>query len=200
MGLPIGKQYSATVAGSEIRTVQCANCNCEYVYVVEATGSATAISPLYINQDAAESRARVEARAAMKRQLKGKIEAVACPACGNYQPDMVRFLRHRRLRRGLLIAAIPLVWVALKWCYTAAETPEQLRLVFWGSISAGLAVVAFIATKAFDDNLDAPNRAKTSNHPAVGMRKAEFEALQQRITEIDGLIEKQRPNCGEAKL
>src|SRR4051794_28900981 len=106
-----GMNFSASVAGSEIRHIKCVQCGCEYVYVAYAAGSGKSSTfSLLQDQDAAAARARVEARAEMKRNLRKTIPAVACPDCGWYQPDMIRSLRRKRLSIGAIIASLPLVW------------------------------------------------------------------------------------------
>jgi hypothetical protein len=95
--IPWGIKHTATVVGSESREVKCRGCGAVYYFILtrRAGGSRTAF--ILSNQRPAESTAAELARTNLRHQLRGAIDAVACPACGLFQPSMVRLIRRRRV-------------------------------------------------------------------------------------------------------
>jgi hypothetical protein len=56
-------------------------------------------SAFYLNNAGAAASAKMRAHANLNRVLHQAIEPVHCPACGIFQPDMVRVLRERHGKR-----------------------------------------------------------------------------------------------------
>lgn len=105
--IPVGMEYTVTATGATQKAVVCCRCRHEYIYPVRRTVKGDGFSPLFRNRAAAKTRARVAAEANLRQALQDAREAVSCPACGTYQPDMVPLLRARHrgwLRQAGLLA------------------------------------------------------------------------------------------------
>src|SRR3954470_23957536 len=108
---------------------------------------------MYLDREAALAKARGEAKFELAQRLNRTYIAIPCPDCGWYQQHMVQILRRRRLLRWALVAALPMIWVGLKWTFTDAETPADLRLPLWVGVSGAVAVIAIVFHFTWMDNL-----------------------------------------------
>ena len=92
----VWRQHTARVTGSATKHVRCAACATEFEYVVVREGRGGGHAPLMIfNNTSASEAAASRARADLRARLENAIEAVHCPCCGIYQPNMVDALRRR---------------------------------------------------------------------------------------------------------
>lgn len=74
--------------------MKCDGCSFEFEYVATRDGWGGGHSPFIVfNNAGAAAAAEKRARANLNRALDEAVEGVPCPACGIYQPDMVRALR-----------------------------------------------------------------------------------------------------------
>jgi hypothetical protein len=90
------RQHTTKVTGSILRRMKCDGCSFEFEYVAARDGWGGGHSPFIVfNNAGAAAAAEKRARASLNRALDEAVEAVPCPACGIYQPDMVRALRKR---------------------------------------------------------------------------------------------------------
>jgi hypothetical protein len=91
-----GNSQKAKVSGSTPKYVRCAECGCEYVYIMNRTGHGSESNLLHLSVAAAARKAEAQAAENLKRRLMHGLDPVPCPDCGIYQPDMVRALKHRK--------------------------------------------------------------------------------------------------------
>jgi len=93
------RTYTATVSGSTKRCERCVGCSRVFEYVITREAAGGGHSAYFLNNAGAEASAKKRARDNLNRALNEAIEPVHCPACGIYQPDMVRVLQERRGKR-----------------------------------------------------------------------------------------------------
>jgi hypothetical protein len=93
------RTYTATVSGSATRREQCVGCSCVFTYVITREVAGGGHSAFYLNNAGAAASAKMRAHANLNRALHQAIEPVHCPACGIFQPEMVRVLRERHGKR-----------------------------------------------------------------------------------------------------
>jgi hypothetical protein len=111
---PIFRTHFANAKHSTLKSVVCQHCCHRYAYRMERTASGMAFSPPLFGGDAAEARAAADSVKAVQRTLEDECDAVPCPQCGAYQPNMVEVLRNqhnsflRGLAAGVLLLAGPL--------------------------------------------------------------------------------------------
>jgi hypothetical protein len=93
------RTYTAHVSGSVTRRERCVGCSCVFTYVITRYVAGGGHSAFYLNNAGAAASAKMRAHANLDHALKEAIEPVHCPACGIFQPDMVRVLRERHGKR-----------------------------------------------------------------------------------------------------
>jgi hypothetical protein len=93
------RSYTATVSGSRTRRERCVGCSCVFEYVITREVAGGGHSAFFLNNAGAAASAEMRARANLDRVLNEAIEPVHCPACGIFQPDMVRVLREQHGKR-----------------------------------------------------------------------------------------------------
>jgi hypothetical protein len=86
---------TAAITGSTIRRVRCFKCDTPFEYSVTRTGWGGGHSPFLLTPSRAAADAKRRAYIDLDRELRGSIEAVYCPACGVFQPEMADHLRQR---------------------------------------------------------------------------------------------------------
>jgi ribosomal protein S27E len=175
--IPTGRKYQATIVGRQFREVTCENCGSQYVYVVKAVGGGSGSSPMFLNNDGARAHAVGAARMQVERRLRELHLPVPCPDCGWYQ-HMVQIRRRRRLSRWMVVVAIPLAWLAFRWCVAPTDEPVNLHAGLWLGIAGALAVVAVIFHFSWLDNMNP--KAQIARDPTSGgiaMRRAEYDRL-----------------------
>jgi hypothetical protein len=99
-------------SSTTVREVTCANCGTEYAYALSRTESGTGTSPYGLDDDGAKHRALKTASSKLDNSLDCAFELVPCPQCGDYQPEMVAFLKNS-YRKWLYIPAALLFLVAV---------------------------------------------------------------------------------------
>ena len=173
-------------------TFKCEHCGQEYVYLVKAVATGMGTNHYFLDEAKAKSRAIGQANYELKQQLRDAHLPVWCPQCGRYQKHMLRILQLRRLAKLALIAAVPLMWVVIKYCFSDAQTASELQLPLWGSVSAILAVVLGIYHFTRDDNAEAKERVERDpTTGGLGMKRTEFEKLRE---EAAGAAQKKNPD------
>jgi hypothetical protein len=93
------KRQSATVSDWGWKLVTCAGCGRDYRFLVFRSASAGGHAPSRLNDKAATAGPKKRAKFDARHELSNAIEAVPCPICGAFQPDMVRELRRRHGKR-----------------------------------------------------------------------------------------------------
>jgi hypothetical protein len=91
-----GNKYTTTVSGTIRKHVQCRACGTSYDYQMKRKGKGAALSPYFLDNEGAATYSEEKARKSLDEKLTHEVEAVPCPRCGFYQPDMVALLRKRR--------------------------------------------------------------------------------------------------------
>jgi hypothetical protein len=86
------QRHEAWVSGATKRRVRCVECSYVYEYEITRQGWGRGDSPYSLSNTAAATNAEMRARADLARALNEDIEPWHCPACGIFQPDMVRLL------------------------------------------------------------------------------------------------------------
>jgi hypothetical protein len=87
------RQYEASVSGSTKKRVRCIGCSHVFEYEITREGWGRGDSPYSLSNAAAATNAKMRAGTDLARALNETIEPWHCPACGIFQPDMVRLLR-----------------------------------------------------------------------------------------------------------
>ena len=87
------RSHTATVSGSTTRCERCDGCSCLFEYEVTRTATGGGHSPFFLTDATAKAAAQQRARINLSLALNEAIEPVHCPACGIFQPGMVRILR-----------------------------------------------------------------------------------------------------------
>jgi hypothetical protein len=90
------RSYTSVVSGSTTRRERCVGCSYLFAYEITCEAAGGGHSPFFLNNAGAAAKAEIRARANLDRALNEAIEPVHCPACGIFQPHMVRLLRERR--------------------------------------------------------------------------------------------------------
>ena len=89
------RTYTAKMSGSTTRRVQCVGCSRVFEYVATREVAGGGHSGFFMNNAGAAASAETRARDNLRRALNEAIDPVHCPACGIYQPDMLRILREQ---------------------------------------------------------------------------------------------------------
>jgi hypothetical protein len=188
-----GGRYSCSVAGSVWKEVCCAECQCEYLYLLSRTGSGSGSSPYYIDNDGAQRRAEQAAVKNLQRRLERDCDAVPCPDCGMYQPLMVRLLRRRRWGWAHIVgwigiaAAVVVAWLVGQMTGVRPVPSFGKRLISIPSIvflgaGVGLIALSWGGRMLYDPNADAVERAGSRGPVSEGpYRRAEFEATMREM-------------------
>lgn len=87
------RTYTASVSGDVRQRVRCVECSLEYEYILRRRAYGEGHSAYFLANERASQLAEERARANLLRALDDEIDAVFCPACGIYQPDMVNLLK-----------------------------------------------------------------------------------------------------------
>jgi hypothetical protein len=93
------KRQSATVSDWGWKLVTCAGCGRDYRFLVFRSAVAGGHAPSRLNDKATPTAPKKRAKAHARHEFRNAIEAVSCPICGAFQPDMVRELRRRHGKR-----------------------------------------------------------------------------------------------------
>lgn len=170
----VGKNFTATVTGSRIRTVHCERCSQEYHYELARVGSGHGTAPYYIGQSAAAKRAERAAQKHLERQLSRSEEAVPCPSCGWIQEAMVLSIRRQRYRWilqlvwvGVPAALVILGFAALFTYLDRYAKPSQLisigKIAGW-TVASGAALLSLrsLLLSRIDPNALYPQRPAVS--------------------------------------
>jgi hypothetical protein len=87
------RSHTVTVSGSVTRRERCVRCSCDFYYKITREVAGGGHSPFLLDKAGAVASAKKRAHSNLDSALKEAIEPVHCPACGIYQPEMVRVLR-----------------------------------------------------------------------------------------------------------
>jgi hypothetical protein len=117
------RTYTASVSGSTRRHVRCVGCLHEYDYVLHRSAYGGGHSAFFLANESASYKAKERARANLAKALDEGVDAVFCPSCGIYQPDMVSLLK-----RQLGPKCDPNKWASMR-----AKVPVQLA---WREVQA----------------------------------------------------------------
>jgi hypothetical protein len=140
-------EYTLSVEVRGRKPVTCQQCGHEYSYVLTREGSGKDGTLFGLAPSRAQDKARDRAEQAAVDKLRRECDPVPCPACGWYQPDMVREARRRKYgwmtRYGGRALAL---WTVLAFISVAMIIPIQERLPFWFVVGFLSAVVALGGT------------------------------------------------------
>jgi len=187
-----GGRFTCSVSGSVWKEVRCAECPCEYFYLLTRTGSGSGSSPYYIDNDGAQRRAEEAAGKNLQRRLERDCDAVACPDCGMYQPFMVRLLRRRRWAWAHIagwigiVAALGVAWLvgqmAMRPIPSFGKRLISIPSVVFLGAGVGLVALSWGGRMLYDPNADAVERAGSREPVSEGpYRRAEFEAMMREM-------------------
>jgi hypothetical protein len=87
------RSYTATLSGSVTRHERCVACSGLFDYEITREAVGGGHSAFCLNNAGAAAKAKMRACDNLNRALREAVEPVHCPACGIFQPDMVRVLR-----------------------------------------------------------------------------------------------------------
>lgn len=101
--VPTGSRHSLTLSGSCEKHVSCEFCRCEFMYVAKRRGTGEFYNPFDVFTDRhVQKRLERRAEEALDKAFQSP-DMVACPSCGHYQADMIRWLNRWRLKVALKI-------------------------------------------------------------------------------------------------
>jgi len=179
------KSHSARAAGAIWRTVKCVGCGCEFLYRMQRDAKATKFDVAMMSDDEMTMATSSEAWALLAHRLHAECDAVPCPDCGIYQPDMVAMLRKRYSRLpyvagivAIAVWAIHIIGVALRNHRDSFRPAIQMLGPPFGYLLIGalfaIGVGVFIHM-TFDPNKYSSQRAGTlPPGPNGPIRKADF--------------------------
>jgi hypothetical protein len=193
MHIPL-RWYEAIVRGSAVRAVACENCQTEFVYILRRQGLGHGVSPLYLDNQGAQDRARAHANADLHKELTRGQDPVPCPECGWYQRSMIPLLRQAH-RRGMMIggaffqyvAALFFVLTAAAWFRGDAGIKDWVQPC--AQTSGGLANIGLglILTRKLLARRIRPNEGDPEARKALGqelaMKKEDFNRALQAAEE-----------------
>jgi hypothetical protein len=117
--IPLGMEYTSTAQGAALKQVKCAQCDHEYMYVLERWAEASESSFLFLDNEGAAQAAQENAQAKLQAKLRRCFDLVPCPECGWVQEEMLVKARSE-YRSGLfwtglimLIACVPVGFVGI---------------------------------------------------------------------------------------
>jgi hypothetical protein len=99
-------------SGSKLNGVVCEHCGNPYFYMLRRTASGEGEAVLGINYAGAKNEATQQAQNRLKEAL-SDIDPIACPACGNYQADMIVRLKRMRYGSTSVLSVLCFVFAAL---------------------------------------------------------------------------------------
>lgn len=182
--LYFGNQHSARVAGPSTRRVDCVRCGCHFEYPVEVVGVGMAHSPFFAFEREARRKALERAEDDLARRLDTEVVPLACPECGDYQPDMIELLRRRRakypfaLRSWMMVVYLIITCLAVGTVVGMVLTPNftTTPLVAGFFLLIPWALVSFLLVPVFlvqglRRKLYNPNAAPDSKRRAAYARK-----------------------------
>jgi len=199
--IPLGENYTATLRGAKWKTVQCFNCSGEYFYHMNRSAKCNGFNPLWLDAEGARNRAYEKAQAALTRALDEECDPISCPACGVYQPDMIRLLRVRKWTtvnkwaRLILLVHIIMALASSSLYVLLSTLDKRVPRMGYEMLKAwmvppfgfvwmwalALLLGAWVVRRSYDPNADAASRARNLvPGPDGPFRREEFE---QRMTE-----------------
>jgi hypothetical protein len=161
----------------------------------------TASSPALIGGDAAEARASYDAAKALQRSLREECDAVPCPHCGGYQPNMVDLVRNRHLAylrilaTGVLLLASPIYVVIYA---RAGLTAGMFALLVAVSVSVIMFALRWHLAGRYDPNSSTDVEARKATgrrrvadawaHYGTGCHRNEFGPVGLGRDGQDGIV------------
>ena len=98
--LYFGRKYSATARGNRVKPVRCDGCGHQFSYVMHREVTCHASSPYMLDNKGASAQAASEAQRSLAWALENECDAVPCPRCKKFQPEMLHlthdFKRQKR--------------------------------------------------------------------------------------------------------
>src|SRR4051794_27489036 len=136
--LPVVPTVGPSAWGTNVRFVTCQPCGHSFAYRLAR---------------AASGGTQARARERVRRALQAECDPVPCPACGAYQPDVVRRLRGEHLgwmrAAGLAVSAVGAFACALGFVLGWTAWPAILSVVGAG---LGLVLLRVVLARRFDPN------------------------------------------------
>lgn len=137
--IPVGAKRVAVVQGATWKTVDCAQCQQQYAYLLELEATGTDHDYFFMDPEGSSQRAQTQAEFRFAEQARNVVLPIPCPNCGTYQDDMVRLLKDEGTSNwptiaGLGVAAaslVPLVF-GVHYGVTVAGVAAGLVLVGCG--------------------------------------------------------------------
>jgi hypothetical protein len=156
--------YTTAVRVFRTHAVRCVHCGERYLYDIHAQGRGTASTSggfiRNLSRAEAEETAWEKAHADAEEQLADSADAVPCPTCGSYQPDMVTLLRKRRHRCLFTLGGVVLLSSLGLIGLGAMVQQQQEFLLTCGGIGsiAGAALLAlrWLLVRSHDPNAEDP--------------------------------------------
>lgn len=174
------RKHSAYVTGAAARVVRCANCSCEYVYVVERTADAQETSFVLSDGTTARRKAASRARRLLAEKLRCAEEVVPCPDCGWYQPAMCGRRRLQLLGRFAAIAGGVLLAFGLVYSGVKRYVDAHPQALMTATIAFGACVLVGVGWILLHDvNGNARSRSEREAGPSkLALRKAVWDEME----------------------
>jgi hypothetical protein len=180
--IPIGHEHSITASGSVLKEVRCEECRCEYSYRMVRSGSGTATSWIFFDNQGvrAKERAAEKAKVDLERLLESDCDAVPCPECGHYQAHMYRAFRRGyriwMLRYGMYTLLLFGACLVITWLCSLNEgfkdEPDLIRRFWIVTISIGGVGLALILAREVLSRLTDPNASDAETRRQLGQSRA----------------------------
>ena len=187
MLIPLGTVMKASATGSVIREVKCVHCPITYYYVLRRTGRGRRTAHLWIGQREAKMFAAAEAKETLARYLADGVDAVACPNCGYYQPDMIGAAKDEKLSTRKILA-----WTVVAFFSPLIFVIDQKHESMIGYVMYALGFGVFLALAAiriaWNPNRDPwPRVGLGKPGPMRFMKRGEAERWLGESPRVDGM-------------
>ncbi len=190
--------YTVESSGSIVKFVTCVHCGVEYVYSMKRRAKGRAEGVALIGDATTADNAKEKSQLALSKKLLKSCDAVPCPKCAMYQPEMLAKLRHvrhnwmRRWARNLLYVGAALFVV--KGIRILGEMDGWLP---WSAVFAvWLAVPALLVTRNLRARGFDGNQTDLARRQNIAAQRATLREEYERIAEeTETAVEEERDNA-----
>jgi hypothetical protein len=161
--------HTVTLSASVVKEVTCVKCRTCYCYAMKRTEFGTGTSVYGIDTQGAVDSAANRAAQKLQTALNDSFELVPCPNCGDYQPDMVTFLRNAQLKWLLIPAWICILGALVAFPFTVRHNNTS----YFGANAIALLVgIGLILFRKYVGSRHDPNTGDPESRKQLGRSKA----------------------------
>lgn len=169
--------HTINLTVSVVKEVTCEKCKTQYCYALKRTEFGTGTSVYGLDEQGAQNRAADRAAQKLNDTLRDAFEVVPCPTCGNYQAQMVQFLKNAHLKWLIIPAAILVLGSIIALVVSFRQGNASLAAGAVGALVAGIGLFAFRGWSVgnFDPNAGDPEPRKQIGRELALLKQAEPE-------------------------